>query len=77
MLVSGLFGVLLIAVVLVFYFRPKRQFCPGCGAPREPEAPLCSACGWIHEDPDDPAEDDTDDPAELEAELIDEPWRGD
>lgn len=75
MLVSWVFAVALIAVVLAYYFLPRRQLCPGCGVVREPESPLCSACGWIHEDPEDGLGDDDEeeDPLVLEDSLNDEP----
>ena len=75
MLLSWIFAAILIVVVLVYYFLPRRPRCPGCGAVREAESPLCSACGWIHEDPDLPDdEDDDEDPLELEDTLADEPY---
>ena len=64
MVISTVFAVLLLVVVAVYYLVPKRQCCPGCGADRDPEAPLCTACGWIHDDPEVP--DDGDEEGEEE-----------
>lgn len=73
MLLSWIFAAILIVVVLVYYFLPKRQVCAGCGVAREAESPLCSACGWIHEEPDLPDDDPDEDPLELEDALADDP----
>jgi rubredoxin len=73
MLLSTAFAALLLLVVVVYYLVPRRRSCPGCGAKRDPESPLCTECGWIHDDPEDPAEDGEDD---AEQDVVAEPWRG-
>ncbi|MCC7261651.1 MAG: hypothetical protein IT369_03920 [Candidatus Latescibacteria bacterium] len=52
-----LFGCFLLVVVALWYFRSRAEVCPQCSAPREPDHPLCSSCGWIYEVPGD-ADDD-------------------
>jgi rubredoxin len=69
MLISTAFAVLLIVVVAAFYLLPKRQHCPGCGAKRNPESPLCTECGWIHDEPEVPGDNEADE----EDEMVDDP----
>jgi len=71
MLLSTAFAALLLLVVAVFYLVPQRRRCPGCGTRRDPGSPLCTECGWIHDDPKDPGAD-----GESEPDMVAEPWRG-
>ena len=73
MLLSTVFAALLLLVVAVYYLVPRRRRCPGCGAKRDPGSPLCTECGWIHDDPEDPTEVGEDD---AEQDVVPEPWRG-
>ena len=73
MLLSTVFAALLLLVVAVYYLVPRRRRCPGCGAKRDPGSPLCTECGWIHDDPEDPTEVGEDD---AEQDVVAEPWRG-
>jgi hypothetical protein len=61
---SLLFAAALILVLIVKYCVPKKERCPQCFTPRDPDHPLCAECGWIY---DVPGEED-DDYGELEKE---------
>ena len=73
MLLSAGFAALLLVVVALFYLAPRRQLCPGCGATRAGDEPLCASCGWIWDSADEDGDDEDD---EGEAEVIDGGWRG-
>ncbi len=60
MLLSTGFAALLVIVVLLYYLLPRQRVCPGCGAPVVDGTPLCSDCGWIHDDPDDDPDNEDD-----------------
>lgn len=52
-----LFGLFVLVTVVLWFLRPWGQRCPQCGVAREPDTPLCRACGWIYEVPGDDDDD--------------------
>ncbi|MBT4497475.1 MAG: hypothetical protein HOC74_07125 [Gemmatimonadetes bacterium] len=65
---SLFFGLLLVAVVILKYLKPRGERCPQCHAVRkDTEMPLCPECGWIFEVP---GEEDDDYGEEEEEEVF-------
>lgn len=66
MVLSLAFALLLVAVVGLYYFVPRRVLCGGCGSPRDGSSPLCRKCGWIFDAEEEEDDDDGDDEGEPE-----------
>jgi hypothetical protein len=47
------FALLLLAVVVLRYWQPWAARCPECSEARADASPVCGACGWIYELPDE------------------------